>query len=526
MSAVLDAAALIRPLDELDRYDLALAGGKAANLGELIRAGLPVPPGFCITTVAYRRLSQDAGLESVLEALAQTGPQDVPRLEELAAQAREGILAAPVPPEVAAAIARAYGALGATAVAVRSSATAEDLPDASFAGQQDTLLNILGEAAVLDAVRRCWASLWTDRAVIYRAGRGIDPRTVQLAVVVQQMVDAAVAGVLFTANPLTGRRREAAIDASPGLGEAVVSGAVTPDHFVVDLVSGEITERRLGHKGIRIEALPGGGTRRVAEPAPAAAQTPCLTDSQIRELARLGARVEEHFGQPQDVEWAVDAGGRVWLTQARPITTLYPLPAGAPPREAGLRVYFSFNVAQGVFRPLTPMGIQAFRTVSTGVARAVGVPVRDKDAGLGFLVEAGHRLYFDLTGVVRDAVGRRVIRQAFGLAEARSAAALEQLLADPRLAPAPQAPWRSAWRRVTALRRMMRLVRPRRAVRAWLDPHGTRQGLERVAAEALAMGDVPAGAGSAARLDAVERLLSDGAARIITSVMPVLPAGL
>ena len=221
------------------------------NLGALTRAGLPVPPGISVTTDAYRQVAASAGpmLEPVFDALASTSSTDTARLARLAAQARAALLAAPVPDTVVQAIADGYAQLGADVpVAVRSSATAEDLPFASFAGQQDTYLHIIGRDHVLDATRRCWASLWTDRAVVYRATNGIDHRAVRLAVVVQRMVDAGTAGVLFTANPVTGRRRQAVIDASPGLGEAVVSGAVNPDHFVVDTASGEILERRLGDK--------------------------------------------------------------------------------------------------------------------------------------------------------------------------------------------------------------------------------------------------------------------------------------
>ena len=233
------------------------------------------------------------------------------------------MLSAPVPDDIADAVRQsAHGP-----VAVRSSATAEDLPHASFAGQQDTYLNVIGADAVLDAVRRCWASLWTDRAVAYRAANGIDHHTVRLAVVIQEMVQSEVAGVMFTANPVTGRRHEAVIDASPGLGEAVVSGAVNPDHFVVDLATGRITERRLGDKRLAVRSLPGGGVEHVEAPMEEA----CVTDAQIRALAELGREVEDHYGSPQDTEWAIDADGTLWLTQSRPITTLFPIPRHAGP---------------------------------------------------------------------------------------------------------------------------------------------------------------------------------------------------
>src|SRR6266540_5422058 len=331
---------LTLPLDRLDRTLLPLVGGKAAQLGELIRAGFTVPDGFCVTTTAYANVSTSAELDALLSRLRAVPPTDTARQAALAAAARMAILHAPVPSDITAAIADAYQELVQNQpipVAVRSSATAEDLPDASFAGQQETFLNIIGVAALLDAVRRCWASLWTDRAVSYRANHGIDPAAVRLAVVVQRMVDAQVAGVLFTANPLSGKRRQAVIDANPGLGEAVVSGATTPDHFVVNTQTGEIIERQVGDKRLVIWAAAGGGTERVEQAAQA--NTACLSDAQIRTLAALGVRVEAHFGTPQDIEWAFDATGQLWLLQTRPITTLFPLPLDAPTSDAVLRVY-------------------------------------------------------------------------------------------------------------------------------------------------------------------------------------------
>src|SRR5947199_6196335 len=294
---------LILPLSAIDASLLPLVGGKAANLGELIRAGLPVPDGFCVTTAAYELASQQANLEPLLHTLAATNATnagDAARLQEYAAAARAELLAISIPTPIVEAIREAYREP--LPVAVRSSATAEDLPFASFAGQQETYLNVIGIDAVLEAVRRCWASLWTDRAVSYRASNKIDARTVRLAVVVQQMVNATVAGVLFTANPLTGRRQQAVIDANPGLGEAVVSGAVNPDHFVVNAVSGEVVERHVGEKRLLIRAIAGGGTERIefGEQSTLAS----LTDDQISALAHLGIAVEAHFGAPQDTECA------------------------------------------------------------------------------------------------------------------------------------------------------------------------------------------------------------------------------
>ena len=431
-------SALILPLSALDASQLPLVGGKGANLGELIRAGLPVPQGFCVTTAAYKLVSRQAMLTDLLDGLAATPISDINRLQHYAAMLHERLLAVTIPPMLVAKLQDAYQQLTSNAplaVAVRSSATAEDLPFASFAGQQDTFLNVLTFDALLDAVRRCWASLWNDRAVSYRANNAIDVHTVHLAVVVQQMVNASVAGVLFTANPLTGRRQQAVIDANPGLGEAVVSGAVTPDHFVVNTNTGEIVERHLGEKRLLVRALPGGGTEQ--HKLTDADMTFCLADEQIATLAQLGKRVEAHFGAPQDTEWAIDDTGKLWLTQARPITTLYPLPASAPTDEEHLRVYLSLNVAQGVYRPFTPMGAAFFHLIGSAGARMAGFPPQDLLAGPTFVVDAGDRLFLDFTPMFRSTLWHPILLQAMGQIETRSGSVFRQLASDPRLTPVP-----------------------------------------------------------------------------------------
>ncbi|MGE5763114.1 MAG: PEP/pyruvate-binding domain-containing protein, partial [Mycobacterium leprae] len=487
----------------------AIAGGKAANLAEVLAAGLPVPEGFCVTTRAYAEIAEASRLAADVEALATTGGHEHDRRRELAAGIRTRLLAAAVPDPLRDEIVDAYRALASpdashpVAVAVRSSATAEDLPTASFAGQQDTYLDVAGADAVVDAVRRCWASLWNDRAVEYRAANDVDQRAVRLAVVVQRMVDARVAGVLFTANPLTGRRRQTVIDAAPGLGDRVVSGAVNPDHFVVDTASGAIVERR------------------------AAGETPCLTDAELRRLAATGARVEALFGSPQDVEFAVDHAGGTWVTQARPITTLYPLPTPFPTAlptlaPGTLRVYLSFNVAQGVFRPLTPMGIQALRLFATSTVRLVGPPA-DPAAVPRIAVEAGHRLFVDLTPVLRNPMGRRFLLRAATQMEAQSSAILRTLVRDdPRLTPTPTPQWRTA---VAVARALGRTRVPQRAAVALARPMMARDRAARAPAASLTFGDVPADATAEERLAAFERLLLDGPVLLWRNVMPVFFAG-
>jgi rifampicin phosphotransferase len=515
---------LILPFTAIDRGALAVAGGKAANLGELVRAGFPVPAGFCVTTAAYELVAADAGLGLTLAALAGTQPEDTERLAELAKEARSHLSDAIVPDFIGQAIAEAYEVLGdgeSVPVAVRSSATAEDLPQASFAGQQDTYLNVVGVASVLDAVRRCWASLWTDRAVSYRATNGIDPHSVRLAVAVQRMVDASVAGVLFTANPVTGKRRQAVIDASPGLGEAIVSGMVNPDHFVANTAMGEIVERRLGDKRVAIMAGSGSGTERVE--LDAGEERASLSDGQVLALAKLGERVEEHYGMPQDTEWAIDDNGGTWLLQARPITTLFPLPEGAPTNDDDLRAYFSFSVAQGVYRPLTPMGIQAFRLITSAVATLAGRPPRNPYEGAAFFTESAGRIFADITPVLRSRQGRGLFEWAMRNMEARTVTIVRHLAADPRLAPVPT-PIRPVLQAILSV--FVRGRIPLRVVEALARPEKARARAARVEAQIRAADDVPPNAGAAKRLSAAEHLLLGGPPDILPSVPPVFAAGL
>jgi pyruvate,water dikinase len=369
----------------------------------------------------------------------------------------------------------------------------------------------------VDAVRNCWASLWTDRAVTYRAELGIDASTVALAVVVQRMVDATTAGVMFTANPLTGRRRQAVIDASPGLGEAVVSGSVNPDHFVVDPETGHVIERRLGDKRLVVRPLPGGGTETLDMPD--AGTEACLTDRQAAELARLGLRVERHFGSPQDTEWAIDSDGRLWLTQSRPITTLYPLPERASTRS-GTRVYLCFSLAQGLTRPITPMGLAAFRLIASSVARAARFDVPEPRNGPSPYVEAGQRIYFDLTAVARSTTGRRIVPRVFDVMEARSAAVLRRVFDDPRFTVTSRTP-------IGLLRHVVPAAvhfrAPEALLRALFRPEAALRRVNRFAREFRESLHLGPGATPTQRLDHAEFLLSNRLFPIVPAVLP-LPA--
>ena len=511
-------APLVCALEETGGKLLPAVGGKAANLGELLQAGLPVPAGFCLTTQAYRSATANGTLDDVHAALARTPADDLPGLAALAAAARRQVLAAEMPADVAQAVRRAYGELGPDApVAVRSSATAEDLPFASFAGQQDTFLNVVGADAVLAAVRQCWASLWTDRAVSYRASHGISPAAVSLAVVVQRMVDAAVAGVLFTANPVTGRRHEAVIDASPGLGEAVVSGAVNPDRFVVDSATRTLLKRTIGSGGMVVRPLPGGGTTRTVPSG--TAMRPCLDDVQVLALELLGRRAEVHFGAPQDLEWAIDGRGAVWLTQSRPITTLYPTPERQR-TPGGTRVYLCFSLAQGLTRPLTPMGLAGFRLIASSVARAAHFAVPAPRDGPGPYAPAGQRVFFDVTPVLRNAVGRAVVPRVFDVMETRSAAVLRQLFDDPRFSVISRSPWRLL-RHIVPVAARGRV--PGSVLRALFRPESALRRVERFGERFRATLAVPAGSTAVQRLDRVERILGHELFPVVPAIMP-LPA--
>ena len=341
-------------LGAIDRTQVALAGGKGASLGELSRiAGTRVPAGFCVTTVAFRRVVADApGIAGALDRLSRLGPDDLEEIRAVSGEARRTIEALAIPDDLEATIIRSLATLGENAAyAVRSSATAEDLPNASFAGQHDTYLDVVGSTAILRHVGRCWASLFTERAVVYRLRNGLNHRDSHMAVVVQRMVFPQAAGVLFTADPVTGDRKVATVEAGFGVGDALVSGRVNAEVFTVR----------------------GGG---VIAKSIAAGEQPALTDAQVLQLEQLGRRIEAHFGAPQDIEWClVDDGFRV--VQSRPITTLFPIPAAV---DQANRVYVSVGHQQMMTDPMKPLGLSLWQLTTPRP-----------------MAEAGGRLFVDVT---------------------------------------------------------------------------------------------------------------------------------
>lgn len=316
---------LVAWFSEVDKDDVGLVGGKGANLGELTRAGIPVPSGFVLTAHAYFHFLDQTGIRPrIQELLSGLDVNDSATLQRIANDVKELITSAQMPADVATQIARCYREMDGGPVAVRSSATAEDLAEASFAGQQSTYLNVVGEEHVLHAVQDCWASLFEARAIFYRQNAGFDDLKVGIAVVVQHMVQAERSGVLFTLEPVTGARDKIVIEAIYGLGEAVVSGMETPDHFVVNKEPLVIEKREINHQGRQMVRNPdvkeGEEANIWLDLTPAESNSQKLTDEEVLEIAEIGKGVETHYGKPQDIEWAQE-NGKFYLVQARPVTT-------------------------------------------------------------------------------------------------------------------------------------------------------------------------------------------------------------
>lgn len=412
------------PFDSPDAT-LERAGGKGLNLARLTRAGFPVPRGFIVPTEAYRAFVDTNHLaDTITTATTNLAADDTAQLEAASAHIRGAFAAGKMPLETENTIRTAYDELRNVPVAVRSSATAEDLPDLSFAGQQDTYLNIISIQALLEAVVSCWSSLWTARAIGYRQRNHIAHDQAALAVVVQEMVQSEVSGVLFTANPLTGLRSETVIDATLGLGEALVSGQVEPDHYVVETVSGRVVSKTLGQKIVATRSKSGGGVETIQQEAGA---QQALSDEHIRQLTSLGHNVQKEYGFPQDIEWAL-ADGKLYLLQARAITSLFPVPQEI---TDPLKIWFSFGAVQGLVGPLTPLGQDVIRHVVGGAASLFGLKARYDELDVFGL--AGERIWIKISDLIRHPLGYRVMMRLLPFIEPGSAQVVQLLASDPRL---------------------------------------------------------------------------------------------
>lgn len=420
---------LVVDLRDVGEKDVAVVGGKGAHLGSLSRVGgICVPLGFCVTTAGYRRAMAAApSVSDRLDQLAAPDPDDREATATHAAELRRIITALPMPDDLAAAISSALVGFGEGAAhAVRSSATAEDAHAASFAGLHETYLNVVGRAAILRHIRRCWASLFTERAVVYRQRHGIAQRAADMAVVVQQMVSPHAAGVLFTADPVTGDRTVVVVEATFGLGEALVSGIVAADVFRVRV--GDVVARTIAAKPHAVRAAPEGGTRLL--PVDTAEQhEPALTDAQAVRLARLGRRLEAHFGRPQDIEWCL-ADGELQIVQSRPITTLFPIPTVSDDEN---HVYVSVGHQQMMTDPMRPLGVSMWQLTA---ARPMH--------------EAAGRLFVDVTRELSSPVGRARLVDGLGKSDPLTGDALRTIAArdfiptrpgeDPAVVPSGSAP--------------------------------------------------------------------------------------
>ncbi|MFB7817643.1 phosphoenolpyruvate synthase [Paenibacillus chitinolyticus] len=381
-------SSLVLGFQEMDKTQLSLVGGKGLNLGELSKLeGIQVPEGFCVTTAGYRKaIEQNETYQALLNRLTLLKADDRDQIGEISRKIRNIIRGAEIPSDVVTAVAHYLSRFGEEhAYAVRSSATAEDLPHASFAGQQDTYLNIIGVDAILQHISKCWASLFTDRAVIYRMQNGFDHSQVYLSVIVQRMVFPQASGILFTADPITSNRKRLSIDAGFGLGEALVSGLVSADCYQVQ--EGEVVNMRIATQKLAIYGRKEGGTETVQlHPEQQKAQT--LTEQQILQLARIGRQIEAYFGCPQDIEWCL-AHDTFYMVQSRPITTLYPIPEA---NDQENHVYLSVGHQQMMTDPIKPLGLSFYLLITPA-------PMR----------KAGGRLFVDVAPRLVTPVGREAL---------------------------------------------------------------------------------------------------------------------
>ncbi|RDC65576.1 phosphoenolpyruvate synthase [Adhaeribacter pallidiroseus] len=392
---------------EIYKTKLAIVGGKGANLGELTRIEeIQVPAGFCISTEAFKRILQETPfVEELLKSLSLLRVEDRATIVALSAEIRQAIEETIIPQDIQEEITHHLARLGAdNAYAVRSSATAEDLPIASFAGQQDTYLNSIGKEEIFKNICRCWASLFTERAIIYRLQNNFDHCKVYLAVVVQQMVFSQAAGVLFTADPITANRKVLSIDASFGLGEAVVSGLVNADNYKVR--KGQIIDKKISAKKRAILAVKNGGTKEQAI-EPEQQNTPTLTDEQILQLERLGRKIEAYFNCPQDIEWCL-VDDTFYVVQSRPITTLYPIPEA---QDAENHVYVSVGHQQMMTDPMKPLGLSLWQLTA-------GRP----------MYQAGGRLFVDVAPDLASPAKRAFLVNVLGKSDPLIKSALTTIL--------------------------------------------------------------------------------------------------
>ena len=444
------------------------AGGKGANLSRLIQAGFQVPDGFIVTTEAYQAFVTGNFLsQQIKQLIAGIDPQDARKLNNISQQIRERFAGGHIPPGIEEQIQAAYEHLTNKSVAVRSSATAEDLPGLSFAGQQDTFLNIINFPDLMQAIVSCWSSLWTARAIGYRARIQIPYDGIAQAVVIQEMIPSEISGVMFTANPINGSRLETVVDATLGVGEALVSGQVEPDHFLVNATKMQLIARKIGSKSISMVPDQGGGleTKRINE-----YQRQAISDKTILELAAIGQRVADVFDYPQDIEWAI-YNEQIFLLQSRPITSLYPLPEGVPTKP--LQALFSFGAVQGILEPFTPLGQDAIRLIFAGGASLFGLKLTHSSQPV--IKSAGERLWGNVTPILQNPLGARLVPRVFSAIDPSLQNILTTLQNDPDIQ------YGQGRLRLSTLRRLLAFFIPslRRVIHYARKPRGVAEEVHR-----------------------------------------------
>ncbi|MCM0759577.1 MULTISPECIES: phosphoenolpyruvate synthase [Sporomusa] len=492
--------------NQINRSSLPLVGGKGSNLGEMTQAGFPVPSGFCVTTFAYRDfVATSPAMEAFFTKLSNIDASDLHQVREIGQGIREHLQQVAIPEKITAEILRAWEKAGTgNYYAVRSSATAEDLPNASFAGQQDTYLNIKGQEELLTHVRKCWASLFTDRAIVYRAKNGFDHREVYLSIVIQQMVIPEVSGIMFTADPVNGNRTVVSIDASFGLGEALVSGLVTADLYKVK--NHAILSKKIARKKLAIYAVPEGGT--VTQELSAAQQEQqVLTDSQIIDLAGLGKKIEKHYGQPQDIEFCV-AQNECYIVQSRPITTLYPLPD--MPQQP-VRVMLSFGHAQMMTDAFKPLGLSVLKNmVSQRLFKA-----------------AGGRIFLDLSDILHNKLARLIVPKVLSNADEAMSRAIDAVVKRPEFLKGRQLREADAVNASTVGKILMPVMKQVWTILRSGDPKAGREHVDKFMQQHMAhTRQALCGVQGAERIKAVKKQFDSIFTELIPNIGPYLLAGL
>lgn len=407
--------------DEITKKDLPMVGGKGANLGEMTKAGFPVPYGFCVTTESYKKFIEYNDLAKfIFENIKDAKLENI---GEIGVKIRNKIIDSEIPAELKASFINALKKTGQdNYYAVRSSATAEDLAFASFAGQQDTYLNVKGESNLIASIKDCWASLFTDRAILYRIQNNIEHEKVHMSVVVQKMVLPEVAGIMFTADPISGHREVISIDSSYGLGEALVSGLVSPDIYKFNKSRFEIQSKNIAQKKLAIMPIEGGGTEKV-ELTGEKSLNQVMKDAEIVNLAELGMKIEKHYGSPQDIEWCME-GGELYIVQSRPITSLFPLPEPKP-MDNDFHAYLSLNHVQVMTDPISPLGLDIFRNMFTPNKAS------RRNSEYKLTPSAAGRIYADLSAVLKYKKIRKILVNALMNMDSMLAEALSELVNRP-----------------------------------------------------------------------------------------------